>query len=79
MDSGATEREILEIKPQDPTAEPISLPLEFLKVITCDFSTERELGRGAYGVVYKVCPFLFHSNFQLMATVTDNEWFTYML
>jgi hypothetical protein len=44
----------LEKKLQDPTAEPISLPLEFLKVITCDFSTERELGRGAYGVVYKV-------------------------
>jgi hypothetical protein len=58
MDSGATEREILEKKLekrlQDPTAEAMSLPLEFLKVITCDFSTERELGRGAYGVVYKV-------------------------
>ena len=58
MDSGATDREVwekkLEKKLQDPTAEPMSLPLEFLKVVTCDFSTERELGRGAYGVVYKV-------------------------
>jgi hypothetical protein len=60
MDSGATDREVwekkLEKKLQDPTVEKAagSLPLEFLKVITCDFSTERELGRGAYGVVYKV-------------------------
>ncbi|XP_066396678.1 disease resistance protein RGA2-like isoform X2 [Miscanthus floridulus] len=57
MDSGASDREVWEKKLektlQDPTAEPISLPLEFLKVITSDFSTERELGRGAYGVVYK--------------------------
>jgi hypothetical protein len=58
MDSGATDHEVLEKKLEkkleDPTAEPMSLPLEFLKVITCDFCTERELGRGAYGVVYKV-------------------------
>uniref|UniRef100_M8BTY4 non-specific serine/threonine protein kinase n=1 Tax=Aegilops tauschii TaxID=37682 RepID=M8BTY4_AEGTA len=31
----------------------MSLPLDFLKAITCDFSTESELGRGGYGVVYK--------------------------
>jgi len=58
MDSGASDHDVWEKKLekmlQDPTAEPISLPLEFLKVITSDFSTERELGRGAYGVVYKV-------------------------
>lgn len=57
MDSGATDHETLDKKLEkrlkDPTAEPIALPLEFLKVITCGFSTEQEIGRGAYGVVYK--------------------------
>lgn len=53
MDSGATEREKMEKKLQDPTAEPICLPIDFLKAITCNFSTERELGRGEYQVVYK--------------------------
>ncbi|CAM0908917.1 unnamed protein product [Alopecurus aequalis] len=42
-----------EKKLQDPSEEPVSLPLEYLKVITCDFSSEEELGRGGYGVVYK--------------------------
>jgi coatomer subunit beta' len=59
MGSGATKREILEKKLekrlQDPKTEPlISLPLDFLEDITCGFSTERVLGEGAYGVVYKV-------------------------
>ncbi|CAD6221585.1 unnamed protein product, partial [Miscanthus lutarioriparius] len=58
MGSGATKREILEKKLekrlQDPKTEPlISLPLDFLEDITCGFFTERELGRGACGVVYK--------------------------
>jgi coatomer subunit beta' len=44
----------LEKKLQDSDATPMSLPLQFLKAITCDFSTEFELGRGGYGVVYKV-------------------------
>eukprot|EP00267_Zea_mays_P022103 XP_008646567.1 transcription factor E2F2-like [Zea mays] len=43
------EREKLEKKLQDPAAEPICLPVEFLKAITCNFSTERELGR-CFGV-----------------------------
>ncbi|XBH65367.1 hypothetical protein VPH35_118980 [Triticum aestivum] len=42
-----------EEKLQDPSAIPVSLPLEFLKGITSNFSTERELGSGGYGVVYK--------------------------
>jgi len=65
MGSGATKREILEKKLekrlQDPKTEPlISLPLDFLEDITCGFSTERELGRGLSGVVYKVYD---HSSF----------------
>jgi hypothetical protein len=63
MDSGANEREKLEKKLQDPTTEPICLPIEFLKSTTCNFSTGHELGRGEYGVVYKVCPFFYRSNF----------------
>uniref|UniRef100_A0ACD6ADL5 Uncharacterized protein n=1 Tax=Avena sativa TaxID=4498 RepID=A0ACD6ADL5_AVESA len=43
----------LEKKLQDSDATPISLPLEFLKAITCDFSTASVLGEGGYGVVYK--------------------------
>uniref|UniRef100_A0ACD5TSF7 Uncharacterized protein n=2 Tax=Avena sativa TaxID=4498 RepID=A0ACD5TSF7_AVESA len=43
----------LEKKLNDTNATPMSLPLEFLKSITCDFSTESVLGEGGYGVVYK--------------------------
>lgn len=51
--------DVWENKLQDPNATPISLPLEFLKAITHDFSAESELGEGGYGVVYKV--WTFHS------------------
>jgi coatomer subunit beta' len=47
-----------ERKLQDSNGTPISLPLQFLKAITCDFSNESELGRGGYAVVYKVWPIL---------------------
>lgn len=43
----------LEKNLQDSNATPMFLPLEFLKAITHNFSTESELGRGGYGVVYK--------------------------
>ncbi|XP_037467492.1 uncharacterized protein LOC119339605 [Triticum dicoccoides] len=46
-------RDELEKKLHDSNAAPMVLPLEFLKAITCDFSTELELGSGGYGVVYK--------------------------
>lgn len=49
----AMRNDIWEKKLQDPSAIPMFLPLEFLKAITGDFSTEQELGRGGYGVVYK--------------------------
>jgi hypothetical protein len=43
---------------------PIVLRLDVLKAITNDFSPELELGRGGYGVVYKVClSSFFHSHF----------------
>ncbi|CAM0943075.1 unnamed protein product [Alopecurus aequalis] len=45
--------DVWEEKLQDPNGAPVSLPLEFLKAITCDFSTELVLGQGGYGVVYK--------------------------
>ncbi|XP_039776674.1 uncharacterized protein LOC120644165 isoform X3 [Panicum virgatum] len=38
---------------QDPSEPPVSLPLEFLEAITDNFSSDHELGRGGYGVVYK--------------------------
>jgi hypothetical protein len=41
---------------QDHCAIPTCVPLDFLKAITSDFSKEQELGRGGFGVVYKVCP-----------------------
>ncbi|XP_045087080.1 uncharacterized protein [Aegilops tauschii subsp. strangulata] len=46
-------RDELEKKLQDSNGTPMCLRLEFLKAITCNFSTESELGRGGYGVVYK--------------------------
>jgi len=39
---------------QIPSAFPREPKLEFLKKITKDFSSEREVGHGAFGVVYKV-------------------------
>ncbi|XP_066377021.1 uncharacterized protein [Miscanthus floridulus] len=38
---------------KDPSAQPYDLRLQYLRDITDDFSTERELGRGGFGVVYK--------------------------
>jgi len=45
------------------------LPMDFLKAITQDFSQEREVGRGGYGVVYKVPASLFSSLSFLFRTV----------
>lgn len=39
---------------QDERAEPCSIPLQYLRDITANFSADRELGNGGFGVVYKV-------------------------
>uniref|UniRef100_A0A453GTY9 Protein kinase domain-containing protein n=1 Tax=Aegilops tauschii subsp. strangulata TaxID=200361 RepID=A0A453GTY9_AEGTS len=38
----------------DGTEEPTNLPFELLKNITGNFSEEREIGHGGFGMVYKV-------------------------
>ena len=47
MDTGATTREFT---------------LEFLEQITDNFSEERVIGRGGYGVVYKVYSYAYYSD-----------------
>ena len=60
----STDFGVLEGMLQDPCAAPMCLPMDFLKAITQDFSQEREVGRGGYGVVYKVpCCSLFSFSF----------------
>ena len=39
---------------QDPNAQPCGLRLQYLRDITNNFSSRQELGRGGFGVVYKV-------------------------
>jgi hypothetical protein len=39
---------------QDIQAKPCNLSLELLSDITDNFSDKREIGRGGFGVVYKV-------------------------
>ncbi|TVU50044.1 hypothetical protein EJB05_01398, partial [Eragrostis curvula] len=53
MDSTATDRKALEEQLNDARTSPICLSFEFLNDITCNFSSEQELGNGGYGVVYK--------------------------
>ncbi|OEL25502.1 hypothetical protein BAE44_0013478 [Dichanthelium oligosanthes] len=55
----AFEFRILEKKLQDPCAVPMCLPIKFLKSITRNFSKEQQLGRGGYGVVYKMRLFVY--------------------
>lgn len=37
----------------------LELPLQYLKDITDNFSSDREIGRGGFGVVYKVHATIF--------------------
>jgi hypothetical protein len=55
MDGQATAALLhLELMLLDETVEPKDLPLSLLESITNGFSTDREIGRGGYAVVYKV-------------------------
>ena len=41
------------------TRRKLELPLQYLKDITDNFSSDREIGRGGFGVVYKVYTIIF--------------------
>lgn len=63
---------VLESMLQDPCAVPMCLPMDFLKAITQDFSQEREVGRGGYGVVYKVMLLSFFTALFLILIALKN-------
>jgi serine/threonine protein kinase len=54
MDSESSRRDNLEIVLHDKIASPRKLPFQYLKEITNNFSAERVVGEGGFGVVYKV-------------------------
>ena len=54
MDSESNKYENLEGMLQDGISEPLNLPLQYLRSITNNFSDERLLGEGGFGMVYKV-------------------------
>ena len=54
MKGDSSKQNSMEDNSQISSAFPKEPPLEFLKDITKDFSSEREVGHGAFGVVYKV-------------------------
>ncbi|RLN11750.1 hypothetical protein C2845_PM09G08290 [Panicum miliaceum] len=53
MDDVFSVHDNLETVLQDPSEEPCVIPLQCLRDITNNFSGDRELGRGGFGVVYK--------------------------
>ncbi|XP_066337456.1 G-type lectin S-receptor-like serine/threonine-protein kinase At1g61370 [Miscanthus floridulus] len=53
MDGAYNRNDAIEIVLNDPSAKPCDLSLDYLRYITNGFSSERELGRGGFGVVYK--------------------------
>lgn len=53
MDDVFSVHDNLEAVLQDPSEEPCVIPLQCLRDITNNFSGDRELGRGGFGVVYK--------------------------
>lgn len=54
MDSQASTHKLLADMLLDTNAEPTDLPLSLLKAITNNFSPDRNIGSGGFGVVYKV-------------------------
>jgi hypothetical protein len=55
MHGQENENEALERILNDASAEPIMLSHRFLESITENFSKDREIGTGGFGVVYMVC------------------------
>jgi hypothetical protein len=59
MDRAAnTKRIVLERMLFDESVEPTDLPLSLLEYITDGFSDDKQIGRGGFAVVYKVCNIL---------------------
>lgn len=54
MDGEDTTCYLLDSRLRDTNAEPTDLPLSLLKEITKNFSDKLEIGRGGFGVVYRV-------------------------
>ena len=73
MDSRASTfddyRKQLQMVLEDPSEAPVPVSLDFLKDITDGFSSDRLIGRGGFGEVYRVKSFLlFHQYFQFLIT-----------
>jgi hypothetical protein len=63
MDAESSRHDNLESIFEGASSEPRTLPLEYLRNITNDFSEELLLGEGGFGKVYKVkLPDTFHSH-----------------
>ncbi len=58
-------------KSQYPITIPKNPTLDSLKVITDNFSSKREIGRGAFGVVYKV---QLHTLFPNISQLQQNQF-----
>jgi hypothetical protein len=53
-DSECSSDDMMEHILQDPNSKPRPMQFEYLKRITDDFSDKRLLGKGGFGMVYKV-------------------------
>jgi hypothetical protein len=58
---------------QDQSAEPCDLRLQYLIDITDNFSGKREVGRGGFGVVYKVSSKISFFPFKINANQLINK------
>jgi len=75
MDNESSRNDKLEIILQDGSSEPRSLPLEYLRKITNNFSNGQLLGVGGFGKVYKVrliMSFAFSSMYNHILIITPH-------
>jgi hypothetical protein len=64
-------RKQLQMVLEDPNDEaPVAVSFDYLKAITDDFSSERRIGRGGFGEVYKV------NHFFLPTSIFNSFFFT---